>query len=126
LETGNTVLVETNGTQDISVLPRATIRIMDVKCPSSGMSGFFMDSNIESLRSTDQSKFVISDRADFEWARDFVSAHTLSDRCVTIFSPNMQKCPPRVLAEWILAEKVPVRLGLQLHKFIWGENVQGV
>jgi 7-carboxy-7-deazaguanine synthase len=126
LEMGNTVLVETNGTLDISILPRAAIRIMDVKCPSSGVSDKFLQSNIEALRPTDQCKFVISDRADFDWARNFISANALFDRSVILFSPNMKLCPPGTLADWIISEKLPVRLGLQLHKFIWGPDAKGV
>lgn len=126
LEMGATVLVETNGTLDISALPRAAIRIMDVKCPSSGVSDKFLTSNIDNLRSTDQSKFVVSDRTDFDWAKDFINRHSLFDRCVVLFSPNMKKCLPRNLAEWIVSDKLPVRLGLQLHKFIWGPDARGV
>ena len=126
LEMGNTVLVETNGSLDISTLPRAAIRIMDVKCPSSGMSSRFLAANIDSIRTIDQCKFVISDRMDYEWARDFVGRFSLADRSVVLFSPNMNRLTPRDLVDWMIADRLNVRLGLQIHKFVWGTDARGV
>jgi 7-carboxy-7-deazaguanine synthase len=120
-----TVLVETNGTLDISLLPRGCIRIVDIKCPSSGHAGSFLEKNYSLLQSGDECKFVIAEKADYDWALDVVRARSL-DRSVTVlFSPVLSLLAPRQLAEWIVADSAPVRLGLQLHKFIWG-NKRGV
>lgn len=126
VERGMTVLVETNGTQDLSLLPPETIRIVDVKCPASGHPGTFVPSNLTHLRSTDQCKFVISDRTDFDWACRWVQEHGLANRCTVILSPNTAVLASRELAAWILDASLPLRLGLQLHKIIWGEQARGV
>jgi 7-carboxy-7-deazaguanine synthase len=120
-----TVLVETNGSQDISVLPYPCVRIVDVKCPSSGMAGSFLLQNLHSLTSNDECKFVVSDRADFDWALLFLAEHRLTSRCTVIFSPNIDNLQPKTLAEWIIETNPGVRLGLQLHTFIWGEGAKG-
>lgn len=121
-----TVLVETNGTQDISLLPEACIRIMDVKCPGSGKSAFFLTENINNLRPEDECKMVLSGREDFLWAIDIIHTYELHKKCPVIFSPNIEKVKPKELAEWILEANAPVRLGLQLHKIIWGVDANGV
>jgi 7-carboxy-7-deazaguanine synthase len=126
LEIGKTVLVETNGSLDISRLPAGAIRIMDVKCPSSGMAERFLSSNVAALKPGDECKFVISNNADYDWSVAFVRRHHLTDLCTVIFSPNTRSLPMPVLAGWIVAGDLPVRLGLQLHKVIWGENARGV
>jgi 7-carboxy-7-deazaguanine synthase len=126
LEMGHTVLVETNGSLDIAVLPRGAVRIMDVKCPSSGVSDKFRFSNIDAIRPIDECKFVLSNRDDYVWARAFSLDNGLADRCEVIFSPNLKSLPPRELAGWIIDDKLGVRLGLQIHKFIWGENERSV
>ncbi|MBD3319941.1 MAG: radical SAM protein [Chitinivibrionales bacterium] len=120
LDTGYCVLVETNGSQDISRLPEGCIRIMDIKCPSSKMAGSFLASNIGNLRAADECKFIVTDRRDFEWACDFVKRHGLLSRCTTCFSPNSALLNPGVLAGWVLAENIDVRVGIQLHKVLWG------
>jgi Organic radical activating enzymes len=125
IDTGHTVLVETNGSLDIAKLPIACVRIVDVKCPGSGMEGSFYLQNIDSLSGRDQLKFVISDSHDFDWALDFVKSKNLLKRCVVIFSPNITALNPKDLAEWIIQANVPVRLGLQLHKIIWGNDARG-
>jgi 7-carboxy-7-deazaguanine synthase len=117
---GTTVLVETNGTLDISVLPQEAIRIVDVKCPGSGAGGSFRAANIKGLRPSDECKFVLSDCADFCWACAFVDTHGLQRRCTVIFSPAAPRLKAADLAEWMLEERVPARLGIQLHKVIWG------
>jgi 7-carboxy-7-deazaguanine synthase len=117
-----TVLVETNGTADISPLPEGCVRIVDVKCPSSGHAGSFLEKNYSLLRPIDECKFVIADRADYDWALGLVRARDLHRRAVVLFSPVMNRLAPRQLAEWITADNAPARLGLQLHKIIWGER----
>ncbi len=126
LDLGCTVLVETNGTQDISQLPDECIRIMDIKCPGSGCNGSFDLKNIAYLNPDDECKMVLSGKDDFNWACEFIYTHNLHEKCTVLFSPNIQKLSPENLAEWILEKNAPVRLGLQLHRFIWGNNVRGV
>jgi len=121
LELGYTVLVETNGSLAISIVPPPAIRIVDVKCPSSGHEGSFLSKNISLLTSCDECKFVLSDKDDFFWALDVVHKENLHEIATVIFSPNMKLLPPKDLADWILEENAPVRLGVQLHKIIWGD-----
>lgn len=125
LSSGKSVLVETNGSFDIGVLPSGCIRIVDVKCPSSGMSHSFLERNIARFRRKDEVKFVIGTREDFEWAVSFVGVHALAEKVTVLFSPVTGSMPPADLAEWIIEENLPVRLQLQLHKVIWG-NRRGV
>ncbi len=122
LDAGKTVLVETNGSLDISVLPEGCIRIVDVKCPSSGESHSFLEKNISHLKKDDEVKFVIGTREDFEWAIAFVKKHRMADKSTVLFSPVAAKITPAKLAKWIIEENAPVRLQLQLHKIIWGEK----
>jgi 7-carboxy-7-deazaguanine synthase len=122
LDSGFTVLVETNGSQDISVLPDGCRRIVDVKCPSSGMAGSFLESNLFFLTGNDELKYVISDKHDFDWAVVHLLSRNLADRHRIIFSPNTGSLSPAELASWILESSVPVVLGLQLHKIIWGDR----
>lgn len=126
LDTGYTVLVETNGTQDISTLPDGCIRIMDVKCPGSKNSIPFLEDNLAHLQPSDECKMVISSREDFSWSLDFVNMNSLNKKCTVIFSPNVKKVSLQDLAEWILECDAPVRLGIQLHKYIWGDPVRGI
>ncbi len=121
LDLGLTVLVETNGSLDISAVPPPVVRIVDVKCPSSGHAGSFLQKNISLLASLDECKFVLSDKDDFFWALDVVRKENLHEIATVIFSPNMKLLPPKDLVEWILEENAPVRLGVQLHKIIWGD-----
>lgn len=117
-----TVLVETNGSLAIDVLPPECIRIVDVKCPSSGMSHSFLDRNIASFRPSDEVKFVIGSREDFDFAIAFIGRHALQDRVTLLFSPVGGLLPPSELAQWILDSSAPVRLQLQLHKILWGDR----
>jgi 7-carboxy-7-deazaguanine synthase len=125
IEAGHTVLVETNGSLDIGKIPSACVRIVDVKCRGSGMESSFYMGNIGLLTSRDQVKFVISDSRDFDWSLDFIKSKNLLKRCTVIFSPNTNALKPKELAEWIIQTNVPVRLGLQLHKIIWGNDARG-
>jgi 7-carboxy-7-deazaguanine synthase len=127
LDGGRTVLLETGGQIDVSRVPGAVIKVMDVKCPGSGESGRNEWSNIDRLGSRDQVKFVIQDRADYEFARDTVVRHALDRRCAAVlFSPVHGVMSPRGLSEWILEDHLPVRLQLQIHKHIWGADARGV
>jgi 7-carboxy-7-deazaguanine synthase len=124
LRRGRRVLVETNGSMDIGVLPAGVVRVMDIKAPGSGMADRFLDSNIDRLKPADECKFVLIDRVDFVWAMDVVERHRLAGHCTVIFAPVWNRLPPAQLAEWILQERLPVRLGLQLHKVLWGDERQ--
>jgi 7-carboxy-7-deazaguanine synthase len=127
LDSGRTVLLETGGQIDVGRVPGAVVKVMDVKCPGSGESDKMEWANIEHLGCRDQVKFVIQDRADYEFARAIVARHALDRRCeAVLFSPVHGVLDPKDLSEWILADRLPVRLQLQLHKHIWGANVRGV
>lgn len=133
LDHGLTVQVETNGSQDISILPPETRCIMDVKCPDSGAKGSTLESNFSCLKPNDEVKFVIGSRRDFEWAVGQVKDRSLVDRVPVLFSPVVSSdqdnddviSPPR-LADWILDSELPIRLQLQLHRIIWPDRERGV
>lgn len=134
VDAGYTVLIETSGERDISELPREVVKIVDVKCPDSGESGKFNLENLEALEKKDEIKFVIASRRDYDFAREFMAEHRLPERVHEIlFSPVFADpagawpaMDARELTEWILAENLPVRLGLQLHKFVWDPAMHGV
>ena len=134
LAEGYTVMIETSGERYVGVLPREVIKIVDVKCPDSGAADTFNMENLTAIDEKDEIKFIIASRRDFEFAREFTAEHKLPSRVrQVIFSPAHPdpggKWPgleSRELAEWILAEGLEVRLGLQLHKFIWGADARGV
>lgn len=125
IDTHYTVLLETNGSLDISTLPEKCIKIMDIKCPDSGSGTSFYVKNLHYLSQKDECKMVISTKKDYSWALDFVYKHALNKKCTVVFSPNTQLIDPKDLAEWIIESNAPVRLGLQLHKMIWGEHARG-
>ncbi len=127
LAEGQRVLVETSGERFVGELPRAVVKIVDVKCPGSGESGKFRLENLEALERKDQLKFVILDENDYRYAREFLARHNVRGRVdEVIFAPVFGQLPPRTLAEWILRDGLEVRLGLQLHKFIWEPVARGV
>jgi 7-carboxy-7-deazaguanine synthase len=139
LELGYTLLLETSGERPLENVPAAVHKIVDVKCPGSGEGGTFRMTNLSALTAADEIKFVLADRADYEFARDFMQQHGLEHKAGNVlFSPAFAKSPsaerdasncqldPRVLAEWILLDGLNVRLGLQLHKFIWEPATKGV
>jgi 7-carboxy-7-deazaguanine synthase len=134
LGAGYTVMIETSGERFVGKLPKEVIKIVDVKCPDSGELDTFEMRNLEELRKNDEVKFVLATRRDYEFARQFTQEHGLAGRVrEVLFSPVFEdpegKWPgmePRQLAEWILADELPVRLGLQLHKFIWDPATKGV
>jgi 7-carboxy-7-deazaguanine synthase len=127
LDEGRAVMLETGGHRSVDQVPAAVIRIIDVKCPGSGESGKNHWPNLEHLRPTDEVKFVIKDRLDYDYARDVVARHGLIGRCAAVlFSPVHGELDPKQLAQWILADRLPVRLQLQVHKYIWGAQTRGV
>ena len=121
------VLIETSGERFVGDLPAAAVKIVDVKCPGSGESGKFCLDNLAVLDHKDQVKFVILDEADYLYAREFLARHDLRGKVdEVIFSPVFGPMSPRTLTEWILRDNLDVRLGLQLHKFIWEPDARGV
>ena len=139
LDAGYRVLLETSGERELDRVPPAVIKIVDVKCPGSDEGDSFRPENLETLTSRDEVKFVLSDRADYEFARDFTRRHNLDERLhAVLFSPAFRKeasgtrsasnclLDPQQLAEWILDDKLSVRLGLQIHKLIWDPALKGV
>jgi 7-carboxy-7-deazaguanine synthase len=139
LSSGYTMLLETSGERPLVRVPAGVIKIVDVKCPGSEEGDSFDLENLEVLRPHDEVKFVLSDRADYEFARDFTARHHLATRVnAVLFSPAFSKhasgardtthclLDPQELAEWMLADGVPARLGLQMHKFIWSPELKGV
>jgi len=119
---GKTILVETNGTQNIDLLPENAIRIMDVKCPGSGEASRMDWNNLKRLRVQDNVKFVISHHEDFEWTIKIIEKYDLLKKVKVLFSPAFGLLKPDILAEWILERSLPIRLNLQLQKYIWDPN----
>jgi 7-carboxy-7-deazaguanine synthase len=126
LDSGFRVLIETGGSLPIDGLDPRAVVIMDIKCPGSGMDHTMCWANLEHLKSVDEVKFVIRDRADYLYAADIVRRHALDRRCALLFSPVFGELEPRRMAEWILADGLPVRLQLQQHKIIWEPTARGV
>ena len=123
---GFEVLVETSGAIDTTGVDHRVHVILDVKCPGSGMTDRMYWPNLDRLAPQDEAKFVIKDRVDYEWAREVVRRHDLSARCTVLMSPVFGEVEARYLAEWVLADKLPVRFQLQLHKYIWAPDMRGV
>ncbi len=112
-------LVETNGSFDIGVVPEGAVAVVDVKCPGSGAGGSFLPVNVERLRRTDEVKFAVADREDYEWAKAFMMRHDLAVRCrAVLFSPVFGRLEGRCLAEWMVADRLPARLQIQLHRVL--------
>jgi 7-carboxy-7-deazaguanine synthase len=139
LALGYSVLLETSGERPLENVPAQVVKIVDVKCPHSGEFGTFREQNLAALTMQDEIKFVLADRVDYEFAHDFTRQHQLTARVRSvIFSPAFRKdatgardashclLDPQKLAEWILADRLDVRLGLQIHKFIWEPSMKGV
>jgi 7-carboxy-7-deazaguanine synthase len=139
LNKGYTLMIETSGERLLGNVPKDVHKIVDVKCPGSGEGGTFRMENVDALTKRDEVKFVISDRGDYEFAREFTREHGLEERAgAVLFSPAFKKAPslerstsncaldPRVLVEWMLADGVPARLSLQIHKYIWEPQKKGV
>jgi len=139
LDDGYQVLLETSGERPLARVPAGVVKIVDVKCPNSGEGDTFFMENLEALTPHDEIKFVMSSRGDYDFAREFTRRHNLAKRVnAVLFSPAFRKdatggrdsshclLDPRELAEWMIADNVPARLGLQLHKFIWDPALKGV
>ena len=123
---GFEVLLETSGAIDTAGVDRRVRVVLDVKCPGSGMVERMHWPNLERLASHDEVKFVIKDRGDYEWARDLIRRRDLTARCTVLVSPVFGETDPRQLAEWVLADRLPVRFQLQLHKHVWAPDMRGV
>jgi 7-carboxy-7-deazaguanine synthase len=121
-DAGYDVSLETSGAIDISDVDTRVSRVLDIKTPGSMEVTRNRWDNLPLLTAHDQVKFVICDRADFEWARDVVAEHRLHERCDVLFSPSFTQVQPRELADWIVADKLPVRYQLQLHKILWNDE----
>jgi 7-carboxy-7-deazaguanine synthase len=139
LDDGYKVMLETSGERPLERVPTDVIKIVDVKCPDSGEANTFCMENLDALTTRDEIKFVLTSRADYEFAREFTQRHHLAEKVnAVLFSPAFRKdasgsrdashclLDPQELAEWMIADNVPARLGLQLHKFIWDPAVKGV
>ncbi|MGH7083150.1 MAG: radical SAM protein [Acetobacteraceae bacterium] len=139
LDGGFTVMLETSGERDLSIVPPAVVKIVDVKCPASGEAGAFLESNLARLQPWDELKFVLADRDDYDFARAFIARHRLNGASPTLlFSPafrqdaagerSARQCllDPSDLAAWMLQDAVPARLNLQIHKFIWNPALHAV
>jgi len=125
-DTGYRVLLETSGAVDIApVDPRVHV-ILDVKCPGSGMTDRMHWPNLSQLAAKDEAKFVLANRADYDWAREILARYDIASRCTVLFSPVFGSLDVHELAEWILGDKLPVRLQMQLHKYIWAPDIRGV
>ncbi len=121
-DTGYEVSLETSGALDVCGIDERVVKVMDLKTPGSGESAKNLWENLDCLTRQDQLKFVICDRADYDWAKQVLHDYKLSERCEILFSPVHGQQQARDLAEWILADKLPVRFQLQLHKILWGEE----
>ncbi len=126
LDNGHEVLIETGGDQPIEKLDPRAVVILDIKCPGSGMSHTIHWDNLKQLKGRDEVKFVIADRADYEWARGVIERYPDLLRQTVLFSPVFNRMSPRTLAESILEDRLPVRLQIQMHKYIWDPEMRGV
>lgn len=126
LEEGYKVLVETNGSRSVKDMDGRAVIVLDVKTPGSGMSGEMDFSNFEYIKSSDEIKFVICDRGDYEWSKKLISDYGLKGRCTLLFSAAVGKLPPGELAHWVLEDNLDVRLNVQIQKYIFGPGERGV
>ena len=126
LERGHELAIETGGSLDIAPLDRRVMVVLDLKCPGSGMGDRNLWKNLDHLKPGDEVKFVVNDRADYEWAREVIRGRRLPEPCGVLLSPVHGALHPRPLAEWLLADRLPARLQVQLHKYIWPADMRGV
>ena len=119
-------MLETGGSLKISDVPIEVQKIVDFKCPSSGMVKKNLWSIVNDLQPHDEVKFVIGDREDFDWAREMINKYTLNKKCTILFSPTFGEIEPYLIVDWILKENLPVRMQLQMHKQIWSPNKKSV
>ena len=120
------VMLETGGSLSISDVPKKVVKIVDFKCPSSGMVKKNLYSIVDDLQAHDEVKFVIGNREDFDWAKDRITEYSMDKICTLLFSPTFGEINPQQIVEWILAENLPVRMQLQMHKMIWSPEEKGV
>jgi 7-carboxy-7-deazaguanine synthase len=123
---GHTVLLETGGGLDIGKVDARVHRVVDVKCPASGEAGNNHWPNLDLLTARDEVKFVVADEADYRWAKEVLERRRLAERCPVALSPVWGRLAPAELAGWMLRDRLPARLQLQLHKLLWGETTRGV
>lgn len=123
-DAGYSVSLETSGALDIAAVDTRVSRVVDIKTPGSGEAQRNLYDNIALLTAHDQLKFVLCDRNDYDWAKDMLATQELAARCEVLFSPSYEQLPATTLADWILADRLPVRLQIQLHKYLWG-NIPG-
>ena len=121
-DAGYDVSLETSGALDVSGVDKRVVKVMDLKTPGSGEAARNMYANLQHLQAQDQIKFVLCDREDYDWAVALLKQHTLAEKCEVLFSPVQGQLDPRQLAEWILADQLPVRFQIQLHKILWGNK----
>ncbi len=121
-DAGYQVSIETSGAMDISQVDRRVSVIMDIKTPGSGEVGKNLWSNISALEAKDEVKFVLVDRADYDWAKQILAQYDLTQKCPVLLSPVYKTLPPADLATWVLEDRLPVRMQVQLHKILWGEK----
>ncbi len=126
IDDGHRVLIETGGSEDVSVLPKDVHIIMDIKCPGSQMESRNLWKNLEHLKPTDEIKMVLAHKDDYEWAKRIMTEHHLTTRFKVLLSPAFGLLKPMDLAEWIVQDKLNVRLNLQQHKYIWHPRAKGV
>ena len=120
------VLLETGGSLSVARVPERVIKIVDIKCPGSGEESKNLWDNLDHLNPTDEVKFVLADRADYEWSRDILQRHTIHQKAQVLFSPVYDTLGLKELAAWVLEDNLPVRVQTQLHKIIWGKDAIGV
>jgi len=120
------VALETGGSLPICNVPKKVIKIVDFKCPSSGMEKNNLWSIVEDLQIHDEVKFVIGNREDYEWAKEKITEYNLNEKCTVLVSPIFNAIDSKIIVEWILADSLPVRMQLQIHKYIWDPNSKGV
>jgi 7-carboxy-7-deazaguanine synthase len=121
-DAGYNVSIETGGAIDIRPVDKRVSIILDIKTPDSGEVKNNVWNNLDHLKSTDEVKFVLCSREDYEWAKDILSSYKIADKCPVLFSPVYTQLNPTKLAEWVLADRLPIRMQMQLHKILWGEK----
>ena len=126
IDEGYKVLVETNGSQDIKKIAKKAIVILDIKTPGSGMSKEMDFTNLDYIKSSDEIKFVITNREDYEWSKEIIQRYKLMEKCKLLFSPAFGTLPPENLAKWIIGDKLKIRFNLQLHKYIFSAEQRGI
>ena len=126
LAAGRTVLLETNGSLSIKQVPREVVKILDLKCPDSGMAEKMDLANLALLAPHDEIKFVVSSRGDYDWAKTMIADHRLAEKATLILSPVIGRIAPALLAQWLMADALPARIQLQLHTLLWPGMQRGV